>query len=164
MLFQGYVTVFEKCIRQPYIYVVLTSFIDISTMTREQSKRQVLAEYPLAWSVLQMTENSLHPYHLTVYVFILVSLWKETLWPLQTSYEGKQEEGIRRPCHMYFCPWSCLQLCLEHVEGFHTVHIDRKEFDRKKNFSFVDRVWIFDWSFFEDEAGSFLTSQQSSTP
>lgn len=46
-------------------------------MTREQSKRQVLAEYPVAWTVLQMTENSLHPYHLTVYVFILVSLWKK---------------------------------------------------------------------------------------
>lgn len=77
VLFQGYVTVFEKCIRQPYIYVVLTSFIDISTLTREQSKPQVLAEYPVVSTVLQMTENSLHPYHSTVYVFILVSLWKE---------------------------------------------------------------------------------------
>lgn len=36
-----------------------------------------IAEYPVASTVLQMTENSLHPYHLIVYVGILVSLWKE---------------------------------------------------------------------------------------
>lgn len=133
-------------------------------MTREQSKRQVLAEYPVAWTVLQMTENSLHPYHLTVYVFILVSLWKKNFMASSDKLWRKARGRHQASMSHVFLPVIMLTTLFGTRRGVSHCSHRSKEFDRKKNFSFVDRVWIFDWSLFEDEARSFLTSQQSSTP
>lgn len=151
VLFQGYVTVFKKCTHQPYIYVVLTAFIDISISTGA-----VLAEYPVASTVLQMTENSLHPYHLIVYVGILVSLWKENfiassdeLW---RKARGRHQASMS---HVFLLVIMLTTLFGTRRGVSHCSHRSQRIW-QKKNFSFVDRVWIFDWSLFEDETRSFF--------
>lgn len=81
-------------------------------MTREQSKRQVLAEYPVAWTVLQMTENRYISFN-CIRFYIGIPL-EEELYGLfrQAMKESKRKaSGVHVTCisardHAYNSVWN----------------------------------------------------------
>lgn len=103
-----------------------------------------------------MTENSLHPYHLIVYVGILVSLWKENFIAPSDKLWRKARGRHQASMSHVFLPVIMLTTLFGTRRGVsHCWHRSQRIW-QKKNFSFVDRVWIFDWSLFEDETRSFF--------